>query len=191
MTPPVPDDPILLIVDDDVEMRAVLRDVLVGAGFLAEEAADTDELLRLVPRVEPAAIILDHEMPGDWGLEVLPRLRMSYPDVPVLLITAFGGPRTRETALRLGAAAYLDKPFQITALLDAVRRVLASSDSRADHTTGSAGPAAGRGRWEPEPDGRTPRGECRSTHFGPSEDVGGSPPRHMPHRRADDRGRPD
>jgi CheY-like chemotaxis protein len=118
-----PDDSPLLIVDDDPEMRAMLRDVLAGAGFPTEEAADTEALLALIPRVEPAAIILDHEMPGDWGLEILPALRQRWPSIPIVIITAFGGPKARETATRLGAAAYLDKPFRVADLLAIVRRV--------------------------------------------------------------------
>jgi CheY-like chemotaxis protein len=77
----------------------------------------------LIPRVEPAAIILDHEMPGDWGLEILPTLRQRWPAIPVVIITAFGGPKARETATRLGAAAYLDKPFRVADLVSIVRRV--------------------------------------------------------------------
>jgi DNA-binding response OmpR family regulator len=87
------------------------------------EAADTEALLAIVSRMEPAAIILDHEMPGDWGLEVLPVLRRQRPGIPVVIITAFGGPKARETAHRLGAAAYLDKPFRVADLLAIVRRV--------------------------------------------------------------------
>ena len=114
----------LLLVDDDPEMRAMLRDYLSGTGLRIEEAGDTDELLALAPRVAPAAIILDHELPGDWGLEVLPTLRQRFPAVPVIVITAFGGPRLRATAERLGAAAYFDKPFRMAELLAAVRRVV-------------------------------------------------------------------
>jgi two-component system chemotaxis response regulator CheY len=124
MTPPAPDDPPILIVDDDLDMRAMVRDVLARAGFLVEEAASTDELFALVPRVGPAAIILDHEMPGDWGLEVLPALRRSHPDVPVIFVTAFGSPQMQEAAARDGAAAYLNKPFHLGDLLSALHRVL-------------------------------------------------------------------
>lgn len=123
MVSPAPDGAPLLIVDDDAEMRAVLRDVLAGAGFRTEEAADTGTLLALIPRVEPAAIILDHEMPGVWGLEILSALRQRWPSIPVVIITAFGGPKAHETAMRLGAAAYLDKPFRVADLLSIVRRL--------------------------------------------------------------------
>jgi len=123
MTPPAADEVPLLIVDDDPEMRAMLRDVLAKAGFPTEEAADTDALLALVSRAEPAAIILDHEMPGDWGLEILPTLRRRWPDIPVVIITAFGGPKAREAAARLGATGYLDKPFRVGDLLALIRRL--------------------------------------------------------------------
>jgi CheY-like chemotaxis protein len=89
-----------------------------------EEAASTDELFALVPRVGPAAIILDHEMPGDWGLEILPALRRSHPDVPVIFVTAFGSAQMQEAAGRDGAAAYLNKPFHLGDLLTALYRVL-------------------------------------------------------------------
>lgn len=107
----------ILLVDDDPEMRAMLRDFLIDGGFRVEEAPDAGELLKLVPRVNPAAIVLDHEMPGDWGLETLPTLRRDWPHIPVIVVTAFGGPRLQAEAIRLGAAGYLDKPFRLSDLL--------------------------------------------------------------------------
>jgi DNA-binding response OmpR family regulator len=124
MTLPAPDDAAILVVDDDLDMRAMLRDVLVRAGFRVEEAATSDELFALVPRAEPAAIILDHEMPGDWGLEVLAALRSAHPEVPVIFVTAFGSAAMREAATRDGAAAYLAKPFRLDDLIATIRRLV-------------------------------------------------------------------
>ena len=132
MSPPAPDDLAILIVDDDLDMRAMLREVLVKAGFEVEEAATSDELLALVPRVEPAAIILDHEMPGSWGLEVLPALRKAYPHVPVIFTTAFGSGPMWERATRAGAAACLAKPFRLGDMLRTVARVLRPAASEPD-----------------------------------------------------------
>ncbi|HEV8310463.1 MAG TPA: response regulator [Methylomirabilota bacterium] len=126
MTPATLDDATILLADDDVEMRAVIRDFLTATGFRVEEAFDAHELLLLLPRVEPAAIILDHEMPGDWGLEILPSLRQRWPEIPVIIITAFGGAKARETAMRLGATGYLDKPFRLVTLLGVLRGALAT-----------------------------------------------------------------
>jgi CheY-like chemotaxis protein len=126
MTLPAPDDDTaILVVDDDLDMRAMLRDVLVRAGFRVEEAATSDELFALVPRVEPAAIILDHEMPGDWGLEVLASLRRAHPEIPVIFTTAFGSPAMQDAARRDGAAAYLAKPFRLDELIATLEHLLA------------------------------------------------------------------
>jgi DNA-binding NtrC family response regulator len=125
MTLPASDDAAILVVDDDLDMRAMLRDVLARAGFRVEEAATSDELFALVPRVGPAAIILDHEMPGDWGLEVLAALRSAHPEVPVIFVTAFGSAAMRDTATRDGAAAYLTKPFRLDDLIATLRRLVA------------------------------------------------------------------
>lgn len=133
MTSPASDDLVILIVDDDLDMRAMLRDVLARAGFRVEEAASTDELFALVPRVGPAAIILDHEMPGDWGLEILPALRRSHAEVPVIFVTAFGSPQMQEAAERDGAAAYLNKPFHLGDLLTALHRILGSPNGSLPH----------------------------------------------------------
>jgi DNA-binding NtrC family response regulator len=128
--------PTVLIVDDDLEMRAMLRDELARSGFHVEEAASSDELSALAPRVAPAVIILDHEMPGDWGLEVLPTIRKAHPGVAVVFTTAFGGPAMWETATRAGAAACLSKPFRMGDLLATVHRLLAT-DSPADDPSAS------------------------------------------------------
>jgi DNA-binding NtrC family response regulator len=127
VTLPAPDDAAILVVDDDLDMRAMLRDVLARAGFRVEEASTSDELFALVPRVEPAAIILDHEMPGDWGLEVLAALRSAHPEVPVIFVTAFGSSAMRDAATRDGAAAYLTKPFRLDDLIATLHRLVAPS----------------------------------------------------------------
>jgi two-component system nitrogen regulation response regulator GlnG len=127
VTLPAPDDAVILVVDDDLDMRAMLRDVLARAGFRVEEAATSDELFALVPRVAPAAIILDHEMPGDWGLEVLAALRSAHPEVPVIFVTAFGSAGMRDAATRDGAAAYLAKPFHLDDLIATLHRLVAPS----------------------------------------------------------------
>jgi two-component system nitrogen regulation response regulator GlnG len=77
--------------------------------------------------VEPAAIILDHEMPGDWGLEVLAALRSAHPEVPVIFVTAFGSAAMRDAATRDGAAAYLGKPFRLDDLIATLHRLVAPS----------------------------------------------------------------
>jgi CheY-like chemotaxis protein len=87
----------VLIAEDDREMRSLLCDELCDLGLSIREAADGDEALRLVLDARPALILTDLRMPAG-GLDYLARLRTFAPDVPLVLITSFGdhlGPRRR------------------------------------------------------------------------------------------------
>jgi FixJ family two-component response regulator len=63
-------------------------------------------------------------MPGLTGFELLPILRREFPKVPVVLVTAFGGRQVATSALRLGAARYLEKPFRLGQLRDAIDGII-------------------------------------------------------------------
>jgi DNA-binding NtrC family response regulator len=117
--------PRILVVDDDAEMRALLADVLREEGNEVVEASNGAEaLLRL--RAEPfAAIVLDKNMPGLSGLDLLPGMRTICPEIPVIMITAFGDVATYVDAVEKGASAYLFKPFRMEELLQALRQALA------------------------------------------------------------------
>jgi FixJ family two-component response regulator len=76
-----------------------------------------------VERVRPRAIVLDKEMPGSNGIELLVTLGRRHPSIPVLVITAFGGSAVRAEVIRAGAAGYLEKPFRMAMLLDTLRAI--------------------------------------------------------------------
>ena len=116
--------PTIVVADDDPEMRAVLRDFLSRTGYGVVEASGGGELLDLLARVTASVIILDKEMPGRSGLDLLPPLRSRHPEIPVIVITAFGGPSTRQAAERLGAVGYIEKPFRLSDLLAVIRRAV-------------------------------------------------------------------
>ena len=111
----------MLVVDDDSAMRTLLKDWLERGGFRVIEAPSADRLLAAAKTTQLDAVVLDKEMPGQSGFDVLPAFRRRWPEVPVILITAFGGGAVAEEAIRLGARVYLEKPFQLRALLEAVR----------------------------------------------------------------------
>jgi|WetSurMetagenome_2_1015567.scaffolds.fasta_scaffold06005_4 DNA-binding NtrC family response regulator len=121
--------PRLLVVEDDPEMREFLTDTLTGEGFLTDSAGDGAEaLIRL--RAHPfAAVLLDKNMPGLSGLDLLPSLRTMCPDTPVILTTAFGDAETEQEAATKGAYAYLPKPFTTQSLLEAIRCALEPRDA--------------------------------------------------------------
>ncbi|MEK7839052.1 MAG: response regulator [candidate division NC10 bacterium] len=117
----------LLIVDDDPQMRAMLRQALERHGFEVHEAASGEQVLQALESVRPDAIVLDKEMPGVSGFEVLGLIRQHDVAVPVIVITAFGGLAVRAEALRRGATAYVEKPFRVNAL---VEQLLAVTEGR-------------------------------------------------------------
>lgn len=118
----------VLVVDDDPAMRALLRDWLEREGCRVLEAPSGERLLAAAETAEVDVVILDQEMPGQGGLDVLPAFRRRRPRVPVILITAFGGAKMAEDALRLGASHYLEKPFPLRALLRAVREAAGAGE---------------------------------------------------------------
>ncbi len=111
----------VLVVDDDAGMRALLKDWLERDGFRVIEEPSADGLLAAAKATPLDVVVLDKEMPGSGGFDVLPSFRRQCPEVPVILITAFGGGAVAQEAMRLGARSYLEKPFQLRALLEAVR----------------------------------------------------------------------
>jgi CheY-like chemotaxis protein len=114
---------VVLIAEDDQEMRSLLCDELYDLGVSIREAADGDEALRLVLDARPSLILTDLRMPAG-GLDYIARLRMFAPGVPVVLITSFGDPQTKSKALAMGVEAYFNKPVRIGELKGTIRRLL-------------------------------------------------------------------
>lgn len=114
---------VILIAEDDREMRSLLCDELYDLGVSIQEAADGDEALRCVLDVRPALILTDLRMPAG-GLDYVSRLRTFAPEVPIILLTSFGDSKTKADALAMGVKAYFDKPVRLSELREAVRRLL-------------------------------------------------------------------
>ena len=114
---------VVLIAEDDWEMRSLLCDELYDLGVSIREAADGDEALQSVLEAPPSLILTDLRMPAG-GLDYIARLRTFAPGVPLVLITSFGDHQTKADALALGVEAYFDKPVRLNELKEAVRRLL-------------------------------------------------------------------
>jgi len=109
---------LVLVVDDepDVEVlfRQQFRRELRGGRFTMEFAQSAAAALRRITDAEAASLILilsDINMPGMSGLELLPKARAARPDVPIIMITAYGDAETKRKALEGGAEALLTKPI--------------------------------------------------------------------------------
>ncbi|MBM4441622.1 MAG: response regulator [Candidatus Rokubacteria bacterium] len=114
----------VMIVDDDAEWRQTLKTWLDRAGFRTVALARADWLVPAIELHQPDVLVLDVQLPGPaTGLDLLDSLLRRWPDLFVVVSTAFGGAPTADTARRLGASAYLDKPFRIGALVELIRGV--------------------------------------------------------------------
>ena len=116
----------VLVVDDDAEMRALLADVLSDEGYAVEGVANGAEALIRLRTESFAVIVLDKNMPGLSGLDLLPGLRTICPATPVIMITAFGDVATYVDAVEKGAFDYVFKPFRMEELLRVLRRAVSS-----------------------------------------------------------------
>lgn len=114
----------ILIVDDDAELRDLLRDYLVRQGIEVSVLHDAANLERRLERERPDLIVLDLMMPGVDGLTALRKLRASGDDIPVIMLTARADDVDRIVGLELGADDYLGKPFNPRELLARVQAVL-------------------------------------------------------------------
>jgi FixJ family two-component response regulator len=117
------------VVDDDESGRAALSSLIRSAGYMCAAFPSAEAFLATGGFAGPRCIILDVHMPGLSGLELQARLRQMKSPIPVIFITAHGNDETRQTALRGGAVAFLHKPFQGEALLDAIRSALDSAQA--------------------------------------------------------------
>jgi two-component system phosphate regulon response regulator PhoB len=117
---------VVLVVDDDAEVRDLLAHVLEQAGFRTVTAGDGEEVGDLVRRERPALILLDVILPGADGYTTLARLSgdPDTRDIPVVTITGYGAPIYRTVSAGMGAREHLSKPFSPRQLLATVRGIL-------------------------------------------------------------------
>ena len=115
----------IFIVDDDAATRDSLRQLLEVEGFEACEFAGGRPFLDGVRATDGDCLILDLNMPGMNGFDVLAELRRRGAGLPVIVVTAHADPATRSRAAAGGALAVLEKPHRTSELLALVRRALA------------------------------------------------------------------
>ena len=118
---------LVLVVDDEPDVEALFRQQfrkdLRAERFMMEFAnSAADALSRIASTVEQSLILIlsDINMPGMTGLEMLPRVKQMRPDVPVIMITAYGDPETRRKAIESGASGLLTKPIDFTLLREEI-----------------------------------------------------------------------
>jgi DNA-binding NtrC family response regulator len=123
----------ILVVDDDPASRDLLRRVLAGVGHEVAQASNGHEALEELARHPADLVISDIRMPDLDGVQLLEKLREQAPEVPVILVTAFGDVEGAVEAIRRGAFDYLPKPYDVDGIRLLAQRALAQSALAAEN----------------------------------------------------------
>ena len=114
----------VLIVDDALFMRNMLKDIITGAGHtVVGEAANGDEAIAKYTELKPDMVTMDIVMPQKSGIEALQEIRQQYPDAKIIMCSALGQDALVVEAVQSGAKDFIVKPFKEDRVLDVIRRV--------------------------------------------------------------------
>jgi len=110
----------IAILDDDHSVRTAISRLLKASEMTTDSFANCVELFTFLKHEAPDCLVLDLQMPGMDGIDVLRYLKQRGQSLPVVMITAHDAPGTRESCISAGAVAYVRKPLDVDALLDAI-----------------------------------------------------------------------
>ena len=115
-----------MVIDDDHEMRSLIEDYLRHQGYIVQSfscaQAGMDHLQHSAEL--PELIVSDIQMPGLSGLDLAAKIKTTFPDLPIILVTAFGSIESAVEAIRRGAFDYITKPFKLSELILVIERAL-------------------------------------------------------------------
>lgn len=114
----------VLVVEDDGVALDLLEEILKRDGFLVSVAQTYEEALQRLLSDRISLILTDLKMPGKTGMDLLKTVKDLYPDLPVILLTAFGDEHLWVEALSSGAVDLIPKPFKKQEILEVVKRTL-------------------------------------------------------------------
>mgnify|MGYP001212055667 CR=1 FL=1 len=114
----------LLIVDDEAVIRRLLYSKLVAEGYICYEASNGEEVMAKMDNYNPSLAILDIQMPGKTGMEILKDIKQKYPDTAILMATALTDNNIAIKCMKNGAYDYFTKPFNLEEVAIGVARAL-------------------------------------------------------------------
>ncbi len=116
----------ILIADDEIHIRTLLKITLEMEGYEVAMAADGQEALDRIDDQVPDLILLDIKMPNMNGWQVCEKLKSDEKtrNIPIIMVTAFGQKEARQRSLDLGADEFFPKPFETPALLEVVKKLI-------------------------------------------------------------------
>ena len=118
----------VLVVDDDAVVGHSINRVLTGQGYQVRETASGTEALEALGHQRYDMVFTDIRMPGMDGLDMASRMKKSYPEMPVVVITGFGTEANEKKAHDLGVAGFLHKPLSPASIIENAERVLRERD---------------------------------------------------------------
>ena len=122
----------VLVVDDEPLIRWSLAETLSDRGHIVTEAGDGKEALRVVTQAtnRPDVVLLDYRLPDSNDLNLFAAIRRELPEIPIILMTAYGSPEISAGALALGAYRVVSKPFEVQDLVTLVHEARTSVHGR-------------------------------------------------------------
>jgi CheY-like chemotaxis protein len=120
----------ILVVEDSPTQAEEIRQMLLNKDYEVEHCRNGEEALRAISAAAPHAVLTDLDMPVMDGLELVEEIRSQYPQVPVVLMTAFGSEETAMKALQRGAASYVPKKYLQRDLLETLEGIVALAQER-------------------------------------------------------------
>ena len=122
----------ILIVEDYDDVRQMLKVLLESEKFRVLEAASGSEALEVIRGQRPDAILMDLALPGFDGFEAIRRIRAidAFQNTPIIVLTAYTGPSTYETALRAGSNYFMTKPVDFDELAAVLKEILFGENTR-------------------------------------------------------------
>ncbi|NNM71703.1 response regulator FixJ [Enterovirga aerilata] len=124
-------NPLVHVVDDDDAMRESLEFLLDSSGYSVRLYHGAQPLLDALPKIADGCVLTDIRMPGMDGIELLKRIRATGRTLPVIVMTAHGDVPLAVEAMKLGAADFIEKPFDDEVLLGAIRSAVEQSRTEA------------------------------------------------------------
>lgn len=124
-----------LIVDDEADIRLMIKGLLEDEGYTIRQAANSDEAYNQIEQAVPDLVILDIWLQNstDDGLRILETIKEQYPDIPILMISGHGTIETAVNAIKQGAYDFIEKPFKADRLLLMIERALENAKLRIEN----------------------------------------------------------
>lgn len=126
----------ILVVEDEASIRFGIRDFLESSGYEVAEAESCQAAVEIFQAARPDAAIIDYLLADGTALELLPRLKATYPEVPLVILTAHGSIDLAVRAVKEGAEQFLTKPVELPSLLVMLQRLLEEQRNRQKQSVG-------------------------------------------------------